>query len=171
MTYQPWTSPHSPSIPWCLLPWWGSHPHLSTLHSSSLLQVEFFVEFLSHNTCRFLVGCAHHTVSHLPYIIGAPCTNHTLQRSQVSSFAVVEYCGIGSRTIPLMMMIVSYTLASLIIPLVLHICNTSHWNFKLYHQYTHCSASTGYCFPAIVANPCFYRCCICPSCSFVLEVP
>ena len=32
--------------------------------------------------------------------------------------AVVEYCGVSSRTVPLMMMIVSYTIASLILPLV-----------------------------------------------------
>jgi hypothetical protein len=31
---------------------------------------------------------------------------------------VVEYCGVASRTVPLMMMIVSYTLASLVTPLV-----------------------------------------------------
>lgn len=48
--------------------------------------------------CRFLVGCAHHTVSHLPFLI------------------VVEYCGVSSRTIPLMMVMVSYTMASVTVP-------------------------------------------------------
>merc|ERR1719209_1510513 len=48
--------------------------------------------------CRFLVGCAHHTVSHLPYLI------------------VVEYCGVSSRTVPLLMVMMSYTLASLTLP-------------------------------------------------------
>ena len=33
-------------------------------------------------------------------------------------YLVVEYCGVASRTVPLMMMIVSYTLASLVTPLV-----------------------------------------------------
>lgn len=47
---------------------------------------------------RFLVGCAHHTVSHLPFLI------------------VVEYCGISSRTVPLMMVMASYTFASLTVP-------------------------------------------------------
>jgi len=47
---------------------------------------------------RFLVGCAHHTVSHLPFLI------------------VVEYCGVSSRTVPLMMVMVSYTFASLTVP-------------------------------------------------------
>jgi len=50
--------------------------------------------------CRFLVGCAHHTVSHLPYLI------------------VVEYCGVSSRTVPLLMVMMSYTLASLTLPWV-----------------------------------------------------
>jgi len=48
--------------------------------------------------CRFLVGCAHHTVSHLPFLI------------------VVEYCGVASRTVPLMMVMVSYTMASVTVP-------------------------------------------------------
>merc|ERR1711971_994039 len=50
--------------------------------------------------CRFLVGCAHHAVSHLPSII------------------VVEYCGVSSRTVPLLMVMMSYTLASLTLPWV-----------------------------------------------------
>ena len=41
--------------------------------------------------------------------------------------AVVEYCGISSRTVPLMMMIVSYTLASLVLPLVTAFLPS--WNF------------------------------------------
>jgi len=49
---------------------------------------------------RFLVGCAHHTVSHLPFLI------------------VVEYCGVSSRTVPLMMVMVSYTFASMTVPWV-----------------------------------------------------
>jgi len=49
---------------------------------------------------RFLVGCAHHTVSHLPFLI------------------VVEYCGVTSRTVPLMMVMMSYTFASLTVPWV-----------------------------------------------------
>lgn len=49
---------------------------------------------------RFLVGCAHHTVSHLPFLI------------------VVEYCGVASRTVPLMMVMMSYTFASLTVPWV-----------------------------------------------------
>jgi len=48
--------------------------------------------------CRFLVGCAHHTISHLPYLI------------------VVEYCGVASRTVPLLMVMVSYTTASVTVP-------------------------------------------------------
>jgi len=56
--------------------------------------------FLAILICRFLVGCAHHTVSHLPYLI------------------VVEYCGVSSRTVPLLMVMMSYTLASLTVPWV-----------------------------------------------------
>jgi hypothetical protein len=33
-------------------------------------------------------------------------------------FLVVEYCGVSSRTFPLMMMMVSYSAASLIMPLI-----------------------------------------------------
>jgi len=50
--------------------------------------------------CRFLVGCAHHTVSHLPYLL------------------VIEYCGVESRTVPLMMMMISYSVASMTVPWV-----------------------------------------------------
>lgn len=49
---------------------------------------------------RFLVGMAHHTVSHLPYLIA------------------VEYCGIKTRTYPLLAVMASYTTASLAIPLL-----------------------------------------------------
>ena len=49
---------------------------------------------------RFLVGMAHHTVSHLPYLIA------------------VEYCGVKTRTYPLLAVMVSYTSASLAIPLL-----------------------------------------------------
>ena len=49
---------------------------------------------------RFLVGMAHHTVSHLPYLIA------------------VEYCGVRTRTYPLLAVMVSYTSASLAIPLL-----------------------------------------------------
>jgi len=48
--------------------------------------------------CRFLVGSAHHTVSHLPYLL------------------VIEYCGVKTRIVPLLMMMVSYSLASMTIP-------------------------------------------------------
>ena len=68
------------------------------------------------NFSRFLVGCAHHTVSHLPYIIGASSIG--AGETIVYFCAVVEYCGIASRTLPLMVMIVSYTLASLLLPLL-----------------------------------------------------
>jgi len=49
---------------------------------------------------RFLVGMAHHTVSHLPYLIA------------------VEYCGVKTRTYPLLAVMASYTTASLAIPLL-----------------------------------------------------
>merc|ERR1719323_1935715 len=48
--------------------------------------------------CRFLVGVAHHTVSHLPYMIA------------------IEYCGKNRRTIPLFTMMASYSAGSLTIP-------------------------------------------------------
>jgi len=50
--------------------------------------------------CRFLVGAAHHTVSHLPYLL------------------VIEYCGVESRTVPLLMVMVSYSTASMTVPWV-----------------------------------------------------
>jgi len=49
---------------------------------------------------RFVVGMAHHTVSHLPYLIA------------------VEYCGVKNRTYPLLAVMASYTSASLAIPLL-----------------------------------------------------
>jgi len=49
---------------------------------------------------RFVVGMAHHTISHLPYLIA------------------VEYCGVRTRTYPLLAVMVSYTFASLAIPLL-----------------------------------------------------
>jgi len=49
---------------------------------------------------RFLVGMAHHTISHLPYLIA------------------VEYCGVKTRTYPLLAVMASYTSASLAIPLL-----------------------------------------------------
>jgi len=60
----------------------------------------FAPNFLVLAIVRFFVGCAHHTVSHLPFLI------------------VVEYCGISSRTVPLMMVMMSYTFASLTVPWV-----------------------------------------------------
>lgn len=48
--------------------------------------------------CRFLVGCAHHTVSHLPYLL------------------VIEYCGVENRTIPLFAVMMSYSVASMTVP-------------------------------------------------------
>ena len=47
---------------------------------------------------RFLVGMAHHSVSHVPYLIA------------------VEYCGIKTRTYPLLAVMLSYTSASLAVP-------------------------------------------------------
>lgn len=49
---------------------------------------------------RFMVGMAHHTVSHLPYLIA------------------VEYCGVKTRTYPLLAVMAAYTTASLAIPLL-----------------------------------------------------
>lgn len=49
---------------------------------------------------RFVVGMAHHTISHLPYLIA------------------VEYCGVKTRTYPLLAVMASYTFASLAIPLL-----------------------------------------------------
>jgi len=49
---------------------------------------------------RFMVGMAHHTVSHLPYLIA------------------VEYCGVKTRTYPLVAVMAAYTTASLAIPLL-----------------------------------------------------
>lgn len=58
----------------------------------------FVKDFVSLSILRFLVGSAHHTVSHLPYLL------------------VVEYCGVTSRTYPLLMVMVSYSVASMTVP-------------------------------------------------------
>jgi len=60
----------------------------------------FSQDFIYLCICRFFVGCAHHTVSHLPYLL------------------VIEYCGVESRIYPLLMVMVSYSVASMTIPWV-----------------------------------------------------
>nr|XP_045619958.1 solute carrier family 22 member 3-like isoform X1 [Procambarus clarkii]XP_045619962.1 solute carrier family 22 member 3-like isoform X2 [Procambarus clarkii]XP_045619971.1 solute carrier family 22 member 3-like isoform X2 [Procambarus clarkii]XP_045619979.1 solute carrier family 22 member 3-like isoform X2 [Procambarus clarkii] len=58
----------------------------------------FINNFYGFVALRFLVGTSHHTVSHLPFVL------------------VVEYCGVESRVVPLLTLMMSYTLASILIP-------------------------------------------------------
>ncbi|CAL4082215.1 unnamed protein product, partial [Meganyctiphanes norvegica] len=60
----------------------------------------FVRNFYGFLVLRTLVGVSHHTVTHLPFVL------------------VVEYCGVGSRTIPLLTIMISYTMASLITPVL-----------------------------------------------------
>ena len=69
-----------------------------------------------------MVGMAHHTVSHLPYLIGKSCTSHSHKTRTICHFAsfhaAVEYCGVKTRTYPLLAVMAAYTTASLAIPLL-----------------------------------------------------
>lgn len=81
--------------------YWGRKPTVLITHSVYFLAgiaTIFAKDFVSLSICRFLVGSAHHTVSHLPYLL------------------VVEYCGVKSRTFPLLMVMVSYSVASMTVP-------------------------------------------------------
>ena len=57
---------------------------------------------------RLAAGCSHHTVSHLPCLLA------------------IEYCGIRQRTVPVMCLIVSYSLASITAPLLSSLM--THWS-------------------------------------------
>ncbi|KAK4289551.1 hypothetical protein Pmani_037484 [Petrolisthes manimaculis] len=56
----------------------------------------FVNNFYGFTILRFLTGSSHHTVSHLVFVL------------------VVEYCGLKSRVIPLLSLMVSYTLLSIV---------------------------------------------------------
>ncbi|XP_043241317.1 solute carrier family 22 member 13-like [Amphibalanus amphitrite] len=58
---------------------------------------------------RFLVGSAHNTVSHLPYVL------------------VIEYCGSAYRTYPLMLLIASWGLGGLLLPWIAY----AIWNWRI----------------------------------------
>ncbi|KAL7637532.1 UNVERIFIED_CONTAM: hypothetical protein RMT77_012260 [Armadillidium vulgare] len=58
---------------------------------------------------RFFVGFCHHTVSHLAFVL------------------VVEYCGVKSRVIPLLTIMMTYTIASILAPLLAWLI----WDWKL----------------------------------------
>lgn len=58
----------------------------------------FVSDFYAFTALRFLVGFSHHTVTHLPFVL------------------VMEYCGVESRVVPLLTIMMSYTLASIIAP-------------------------------------------------------
>ena len=49
---------------------------------------------------RLAAGCSHHTVSHLPCLLA------------------LEYCGLQHRTLPVMSLMISYSLASITAPLL-----------------------------------------------------
>ncbi|TRY78354.1 hypothetical protein TCAL_01737 [Tigriopus californicus] len=61
---------------------------------------------------RFMVGMSHHIISHLPYLIA------------------LEYCGVKKRVIPLLTMMLAYSLASVTIPIISH--ELSHWHELLF---------------------------------------
>lgn len=60
----------------------------------------FVSDFYGFMVLRILVGFSHHTVSHLPFVL------------------VVEYCGLKSRVVPLLTIMMTYTLASIFTPLL-----------------------------------------------------
>ena len=75
---------------------------------------------------RFFVGFAHLAISHLPYLIGKPCSGYHLDgiflikkakyRNIFFSKIAIEYCGIKTRTYPLLIVMISNTLASVAVP-------------------------------------------------------
>ena len=68
-----------------------------------------------------MVGMAHHTVSHLPYLIGKSLFRSHMTRTMchfANCHAAVEYCGVKTRTYPLLAVMAAYTTASLAIPLL-----------------------------------------------------
>ncbi|XP_042872771.1 organic cation transporter protein-like [Penaeus japonicus] len=58
----------------------------------------FVSNFYGFMTLRILVGSAHHTLSHLPFVL------------------VVEYCGMDSRVVPLLTIMMTYTIGSILAP-------------------------------------------------------
>ncbi|XP_042216266.1 organic cation transporter protein-like [Homarus americanus] len=58
----------------------------------------FVRDFYGFTALRFLVGSSHHIVSHLPFVL------------------VVEYCGLESRVVPLLTIMMTYTTVSIITP-------------------------------------------------------
>lgn len=58
----------------------------------------FVSDFYGFLALRTLVGSAHHTLSHLPFVL------------------VVEYCGMDSRVVPLLTIMMTYTTASILAP-------------------------------------------------------
>lgn len=60
----------------------------------------FVSDFYGFLFLRTMVGFSHHTVTHLPFVL------------------VVEYCGLKSRTVPLLTVMATYTLASILTPLL-----------------------------------------------------
>ncbi|KAK8735715.1 hypothetical protein OTU49_005281, partial [Cherax quadricarinatus] len=63
----------------------------------------FISNFYWFTVLRFLVGTSHHTVSHLPFVL------------------VVEYCGLESRVVPLLTLMISYTVASILTPVLAYV--------------------------------------------------
>ena len=57
---------------------------------------------------RLAAGCSHHTVSHLPCLLA------------------LEYCGVSHRTVPVMCLMISYSLASITAPLLSSLM--THWS-------------------------------------------
>ncbi|XP_076042786.1 solute carrier family 22 member 13-like [Oratosquilla oratoria] len=81
----------------------GRRPTIAIIHliygvaGFASVFVDNFTVFLA---LRVLVGSAHHTVTHLPFVL------------------VVEYCGMNSRAIPLLVIMMSYTCGSILTPVL-----------------------------------------------------
>ncbi len=77
--------------------------------------------------CRFLVGMAHHTVSHLPFLLSESAISVNVFNLSQCIKTALEYCGVEYRTIPLLVMMSSYTAASLSIPFLTVVLPAWHY--------------------------------------------